>query len=192
MGEATRAQPVNLVCPTLAAHDEWLDAARDALDAEFGPVDMESETWPWTFSRYYEDEMGGPLRRRIFGFRDLMPPESIVEVKLATNRLESELAERLGDAPGRPVNLDPGYVSASKMVLATTKDYSHRIYLRDGIYAESTLRWRSGAFEPWEWTYDDYRTDEYRAFFADVRERYRQKLAESGGNRAVWSGHWSF
>lgn len=182
MGEPIAAQPVNLVCPTLAAREEWLEAARTALEVEFGPVDMESETWEWTFSRYYEDEMGGPLLRRMFGFRDLVLPDTIVGIKLTTNRLEGELAERLTGSPARPVNLDPGYVSESKMVLATTKDYSHRIYLRDGIYAESTLRWRSGTFEPWEWTYNDYRTDGYRAFFGDVREQYRQKLAESGGN----------
>ncbi len=182
MAEPTRPRPVNLVCPVLAARKAWLDAARDALQAEFGPADMESRTWPWEFSRYYEEEMGGPLLRRIYGFGDLVEPDGLARVKLTTNRLERELAGRLPDSPPRPVNLDPGYVNMSKMVLATTKDYSHRVYLGRGIYAEATLRWRDGAFEPWQWTYNDYRTDEYLEFFADVRERYRQKLAECGGN----------
>jgi hypothetical protein len=78
--------------------------------------------------------------------------------------------------------LDPGYVTLAKMVLATTKDFAHRLYLGDGIYAESTLRFRKKQFEPWEWTYPDYRTDEYREFFGRVRECYKDKLATASGS----------
>ena len=79
-------------------------------------------------------------------------------------------------APERPVNLDPGYVSSGKLVLATTKDQPHRVYLGRGIYAECTLRWRRGGFEPWEWTYPDYASEGHREFFGRVRTAYRRKL----------------
>ncbi len=183
MGEAHEPQAVNLVCPMLAGRAEWLDAAMERIEAAFGPADLVSETWPWPFSRYYEAEMGGPLLRRICSLRDLVAPDAIIDVKLETNKLENELAAALAPevparpaAPARPVNLDPGYVALSKMVLATTKDYAHRLYLGRGIYAEVTLRWRHDGFEPCEWTYRDYASEEYRAFFGRVRAVYAEKL----------------
>ncbi len=103
-------------------------------------------------------------------------------MKLETNRIEKELAAALAPgAPPRPVNLDPGYVALSKVVLATTKDYAHRLYLGRGIYAECTLRWRHGGFEPCEWTYRDYASEQYRAFFGQVRALYADKLREAEG-----------
>lgn len=186
MGDVHQPTPVNLICAVLAAREEWLDAATERLEAALGPMDLVSETWPWTFSSYYEAEMGAPLLRRICSLRELAAPDAIIEVKLRTNKIEKELAQSLagGPAPGamppRPVNVDPGYVALSKMVLATTKDYAHRLYLGRGIYAECTLRWRRGAFQPYEWTYPDYATDEYRAFFAQVRALYADKLRAAG------------
>jgi hypothetical protein len=179
MGEAREPQAVNLVCPMLASRAEWLDAATECIEAAFGPVDLVSETWPWPFSSYYEAEMGGPLLRRICSLRKLVAPDDIIDVKLRTNRMEEELAQSLAPGgPPRPVNLDPGYVALSKMVLATTKDYAHRLYLGRGIYAEVTLRWRHGGFEACEWTYRDYATEEYREFFGLVRGLYVEKLGE--------------
>jgi hypothetical protein len=184
MGEAHAPQPVNLICPMLAARGEWLDAAAERLSAAFGPTDLISETWPWEFTAYYAAEMGAPLLRRICSFRDLVAPDAIIEAKLRTNRIEKQLAQDLAQGrpanPPRPVNLDPGYVGLSKMVLATTKDYAHRFYLGQGIYAECTLRWRHGAFTTWEWTYADFATEQYRAFFARVRALYVDKLREAG------------
>jgi Domain of unknown function (DUF4416) len=177
MGEVRRPEAVNLVCPMLAARPGWLDAATERLEAAFGPADLVSETWPWPFSSYYQAEMGAPLLRRILSLRELVAPDAIIEVKLRTNRMEKELAASLASgSPARPVNLDPGYVALSKMVLATTKGYAHRLYLGRGIYAECTLRWRRGSFQPYEWTYRDYATEEYRAFFARVRALYVEKL----------------
>ncbi len=181
MGEALRPQPVNLICALLSGRAEWLEAAKDRLEKVLGRVDLESDTWPFGFTHYYEPEMGAGLLRRICSFRELIAPDNLVAVKHTTNRLEQELAAELPDAPRRPVNLDPGYVALGKLVLATTKDQAHRLYLGGGIYAECTLRWHNGAFEPWEWTYPDYRTEEYRAFFARVRELYRDKLSDMQG-----------
>jgi len=180
MGEAERSGPVKLICGLLAGRPEWLEQTRERLERAFGPVDLESETWPFDFTDYYAQEMGGGLLRRFFSFRELIDPENIVETKHATNRMEQALASDIQGGPSRPVNIDPGYVSLSKLVLATTKDYAHRVYLRAGIYAEATLRWRGGTFQPWEWTYPDYRTDNYIRFFGRVRELYVEQLAERG------------
>lgn len=178
MGEAAPAEKANLICAALAGSAEWFEAAGERLEKEFGPIDIESETWPFEFTSYYEAEMGPGLLRRIYSFKDLIDPGTIVAIKHATNRIEKELSAQLQQAPPRPVNLDPGYVSAGKLVLATTKDHAHRLYLGEGIYAECTLRWHKGAFEPWPWTYPDYRTEHYREFFSRVRSLRSKKLTE--------------
>jgi len=181
MGQAVPAERVKLICGVLAAREEWLDASKCRLEGEFGPIDALSDTWPFDFTDYYEEEMGGPLLRRFYTVSELVAADALASIKLTTNRLEQELRRGLADAPLRPVNLDPGYVSRAKLVLATTKDYAHRVYLRDGIYAESTLRWRKGRFVPWDWTYPDYRTEPYAEFFARVRRSYEKTLCELHG-----------
>ncbi|MHC4788815.1 MAG: DUF4416 family protein [Planctomycetota bacterium] len=181
MGEVVRPRPVNLICAVLAGGEQFLGPTRERMEKVLGPVDLESEGWPFDFTDYYADEMGEALLRRIYSFRELIAPDNLAAIKHTTNRLEKELARELPDAPARPVNLDPGYVSLNKLVLATTKDFAHRVCLGGGIYAESTLRWLDGAFQPWEWTYPDYRTEGYRAFFTGVRWRYREKLEGAGG-----------
>jgi hypothetical protein len=160
----------------LAGRAEWLDAATGRLEDRFGPTGAVTEDWPFRFTDYYEAEMGPDLIRRIVSFEQLIDPCEVVEWKLATNEIEQELAGGLENVPERPLNLDPGYVAGSKMVLATTKNFNHRIYLREGIYAEVTLRWQGGRFEPWEWTYPDYRTERYRKFFGRLRRRYMEQL----------------
>jgi len=177
MGEAHAARRVNLICGLLAGRTGWLEEARRRLEEAFGPVDAESEIRPFDSTDYYEREMGPDLLRQIVSFRDLIDPGDIAVVKHATNRMERDLAGDLHECPARPVNLDPGYIAPGKMVLATTKDYSHRIYVGEGIYAECTLRWRNKRFESWEWTYPDYCMEWCRRFLAQVRKLYKQKLA---------------
>ena len=182
MGEACQPELVKPICAVTAGREEWLEAAGEALERELGPTDLSSRTSPFNFTDYYEKEMGPGLLKRIHSFRELIAPENLVEVKHATNRLELSLAGRLKGAPARAVNLDPGYIALSKMVLATTKDYAHRVHLRGGIYAEVTLRWRNGQFQPLEWTYPDYRTEGCREFFSRVRAIYvEQRRREEDG-----------
>ncbi len=181
MGEAERPAPVKLICAALAGREQWFECACELMERAFGPVDLASDVWPFDSTDYYEKQMGPRLLRRIYSFRELVEPGNIVEIKHATNRLERQLSGALPDSPARPVNLDPGYVSPSKLVLATTKDYTHRIYLRAGIYAEVTLRWRGGGFEPWEWTYPDYGSERYRVFLARVRAIYMDQRGEQEG-----------
>ena len=176
MGSIETARPVKLICGVLANASVDLDRVKRALESSFGQVDMQSDTWPFTYTAYYDDETGPGILRTFCSFRKLIDPRDLAAAKIQTNGIEAELANRLELPVPRPVNLDPGYVDKAKLVLATTKDYSHRIYIGDGIYAEVTLRFQKGRFEAWPWTYPDYRSDEYTDFLGKVRQRYVDDL----------------
>jgi hypothetical protein len=113
--------------------------------------------------------MGTDLKKQFVVFEQPIDPAALADIKRQTNAWEAEYAA-LGRHPEpRPLNLDPGYITAAKLVLASTKDHAHRIYLRDGIYAEVTLAYRDRRWQPHEWTYPDYRRDDYQQFFTDCR-----------------------
>src|SRR5262249_5769815 len=135
---------------------------------------------PYAFNQtaYYEPEMGPDLHKQFFAFRDLVAPDSLPAIKTHTNALEVELSEVRAYPEPRPLNLDPGHLSLGKFLLATSKDQAHRIYLRDGIFAEVTLHYQAGAYEPWPWTYADYRQDCVHAFLNEAREYYKKRLAQ--------------
>ncbi|MFP4176879.1 MAG: DUF4416 family protein [Candidatus Brocadiia bacterium] len=175
MGELHTPEPGKLFCAMLAGQASWLDEACDMLDAHLSPVERVSEDWPFTATDYYRAEMGEDILRRIISFEQPINPARIVEIKLFTNEVEEELADRHMTGPARPVNLDPGYLTPARLVLATTKNYQHRIYLRRGIYAEVTLGWQDDQFTTFEWTYPDYSTEKYLQFFRKVREDYMKQ-----------------
>lgn len=171
MGQARTPGPVKLFCGLLYGDARLAEMAGGLLQREFGRVDRVSREWPFEQTDYYRAECGPDLKRRFVGFETLIPPERLAEIKCRTGRIEQEIACQ-GVAPfPRPVNLDPGYVDLSKLVLATTKDRAHRIYLGAGIFAEVTLQYVSGRWEPLPWTYPDYRQPAYHAFFLALRER---------------------
>lgn len=149
-----------------------LDAAQQELVAQFGPVDYESTLMAWEFTDYYSGELGENLSRKFVAFERLIDPERLAEVKLFTNQLEGRFSEE----GARRINLDPGYLDSAKLVLATTKDRDHRIYIGQGIFAEVTLHFRGKSFRAWEWTYPDYATPEYIAIFNQIRALYREQL----------------
>ncbi len=173
MGIPKKPDPAKLIIG-LIFQPEYLDPAVKELQKHFGPVSLESEIIPFDTTSYYEPEMGKGLKRRWIAFKNLIEQDKIVEIKLKTNEIE-----RLWMDGGRKVNIDPGYVTESKLVLATTKNYSHRIYLRDGIYAEVTLIYRKKeGFVPLQWTYPDYTTEVALNFFNRVREELKRDLRE--------------
>lgn len=172
MGQAKTPQPVKLIVSAFAPGDALLQDARDALDAEWGAIEWESELLPFDHTPYYQPEFGAGLVRRIWTFAALIDPSELAAIKVRTNELEGSWA----DGGRRKVNLDPGYVSPAKLVLATTKNHGHRIYLGQGIYAEVTLQYRDGAFRPWPWTYPDYATPHYCALFEGIRRTYLAQL----------------
>lgn len=177
MGTPRTPPPVKLFVGLLGGDPDLLRRARQLLVRKYGPTDLESELWPFAQTSYYADEMGPDLKRWFLSFEKLVRPESLAEIKRETNAVEREIADACAfpDVP-RPVNLDPGYLDLGKLALATTKDRSHRLYIGQGIYAEVTLQFTQGGWQPWPWTYPDYRQSEYHEFFLRVRERlYEQR-----------------
>jgi hypothetical protein len=170
---------VLLVIATFSRHKLALDWVCDQLQQAYGPIALVSPPYIFNQTAYYEPTMGANLSKQFLAFRDLVAADCLPEVKLHTNRLEEELAATGGYPEPRPVNLDPGVLTLGKFLLATTKDQAHRVYLRAGIYAEVTLRFQAGGFEPWPWTYADYRLPEVRAFLKEARTYYRQRLVEA-------------
>lgn len=175
MGIAHEHKVVKLIVGMICADRGLFGPAEDALMGRFGSIDLGTDILPFTHTSYYDDELGTPLWRKLASFQQCVPADRLAEIKLATNELEGHWAHRRADKTVRRLNLDPGYITEAKLILATTKDNAHRIYLKEGIYAEITLSFRDGNFRPFEWTYPDYRTEEYIAFFRSVRERYMGK-----------------
>ena len=172
MGKASDPQPVKLVMPMFTGRTELFQRAQDALVDRYGPVDYVSATLPFAHTDYYEGEFGAELRRRFLAFEQLIDPGQLAEIKITTNALEAELST--GDR--RSINLDPGYLSLAKLVLATTKNREHRIYLARGIYAEVTLSYRNKNFGAWPWTYPDYCSEAYLGIMRDIRALYKHQL----------------
>jgi len=166
MGKISAPHPVMLFVGMLSGDTGLFDKLSVRLQAIFGPVDLEGPVWSWEHTAYYEKEMGPELKRKFIFFQKLIDPGDIADIKLRTNELEQQFLNQQG---GRKINLDPGYLDASKLVLVTTKNYSHRIYLRDGIYGEVTLIFRNGEFQPLPYTYRDYASQEYRELFGLAR-----------------------
>lgn len=153
----------------LAAGREELVLASDFLENEFGPADRASRTWAFDNTGYYLGELGPDPLRAFMAWRGLFPSDEIGRRKILSNRLENELARRIGGSLSRPVNLDPGYLTLAKIVLASAKNYAHRIHLHDSIYAEVTLQYKQGRFHTLPWTFPDYASGRYDNFFLELR-----------------------
>ncbi|MBU0753691.1 MAG: DUF4416 family protein [Planctomycetes bacterium] len=136
---------------------------------DFGEALIISQVIAFDFTEYYTADMGSPLVRRFYLYPPGFDPASLPEIKLRTNAMETEAARTLDLGVSRPLNLDPGYLTLSKVILASTKDHMHRIYLRDGIYAECTLYYQHKTYRPWPWTFPDYASDTYIRFFNEIR-----------------------
>jgi hypothetical protein len=174
MGTAKEPAPVKLIISLLSGDPDQLARAQAELAQHYGPIDFESEWLPFDHTNYYAPEFGPRLQRRIVTFTPLVDPGELPAIKHQTNRLEASLAVE----GKRTVNIDPGYVSLGKMVLASTKDHAHRLYIGRGIFAEGTLVYQRGRHRPWPWTYPDYASERYCAIFDQIRLRYRNQLRE--------------
>ncbi len=166
-------KPVKLVMSFICSQAKDFSSALCRADQRYGPVDFVSETLAFDFTSYYAPEMGKGLWRRIVSFGPLVMPDQLVPVKLWTNTQE---VQTLNEQGGRRVNIDPGYLAASKFVLATGKDYSHRIYLEEGIYGDLTLIFQKGAFSSLPWTYPDYASEPLLGIINLLRKRYLWQL----------------
>ncbi|MBI3593003.1 MAG: DUF4416 family protein [Nitrospirae bacterium] len=156
-----------LLAGTLFSNEDYYIKAQQALEEAFGEIIMESPVIKWDFSNHYKDELGEPVYRKFIFFRNLVEQDKLASIKLITHEIENSLSTN----GKRNINLDPGYLTLAKLVLASTKDYSHRIYLTDGIYAEVTLAYNKGKgrFLPNPNTYRDYHDERYQKIFSMAR-----------------------
>jgi hypothetical protein len=186
MGETRTPQFVTPLVAMLAGSPAHFAAARSPLEKLFGPVELESELYPFSSTAYYTPAMGARLQRQFFSFQRRADPGELSQWKLAANRLERELAPTLAvpGGPVRPINLDPGYVTGAKLVLASTKDFAHRLYLRDGIFAEITLSFSGGQWATHAFTFPDFRSGIYNEFLSRVRDRHLRKVKHARAETA--------
>mgnify|MGYP006271146083 CR=1 FL=1 len=168
MSRPRTPDPAKLIVGVLLRETGLLEPVADRLAERFGPPDLVSPWMPFDYTDYYGPEMGGPLRRRMFAFGRLAEPDGLPEIKRATNALEDEY-RREGN---RRVNIDPGFVTRERLVLATGKNFTHRIYLGKGIFADLTLIYTRGDFQPLPWTFPDYADAPVKTFLRQVRNRY--------------------
>lgn len=176
MGKPKAPDPAKLFMSIIALQDQFFEEGMESLQGVFGRVDTLSQRFPFDQTEYYREEMGSPLFRRFITFEKLISMRALPEIKRATNDLEEKYATPDGK---RRMNIDPGYLCRAHVVLATTKGYAHRPYLRDGIYADLTLIFRDKSFRPLEWTYPDYRQEEIILLFNQFRKRYLEDLKRS-------------
>jgi hypothetical protein len=169
--------PVKLVCGIIASKERTFSRAVEKLAQVYGAPDSRSSLFSFDFTNYYEKQMGKNLMRMFLSFQKLIKPEILSAVKLRTNRLEEEIREEF-DAPRRIVNLDPGYLTPASLIMATTKDYSHRIPLQMGIYAHLELLFGRNEVRVLDWTYPDFKGKAYHDYFLDVRRLYLAQLKE--------------
>jgi hypothetical protein len=170
MGSLHDPTAVLLIVAASSRYDAALDWARGRVEQAFGPVALASDAFAFTETDYYAATMGIDLKKQFLACERLVDPGRLAEIKRQSNQWETEYAALGRHAEPRPLNLDPGYITPAKLVLASTKDHAHRLYLGDGIYAEVTLAFRDRAWRPLEWTYPDYRRGDYQAFFTRCRE----------------------
>jgi hypothetical protein len=176
MWQVNKPQPVKLIVGILAADEVALDAALQRIYEEFGETDLLSEVWPFTQTSYYKDELGENILRQFVTIEKLIDPGQLADIKHRANRIEMELAEKLSTDLPRPVNLDPGIIEPSKLILASTKNFSHRIYIGDGMYAELTLSFCKGAWQNFSYTFPDYKEQRYHGFLSTARDRLVEQL----------------
>ncbi len=178
MGEIREQRPVLLVAAIssryLDAIDDW---ARKQTRQQWGQIVLESPMFDFTETSFYTKSMGHEIKKKLFAFSQLIDPGTISNRKIESNDWENEYRLSHDYPEERPLNIDPGYLTEAKLVLATTKDRDHRLYLKDGIFAEVTLFFKQGVWESSRWTYPDYQRRDFHDFFDKCRQYLRQRYA---------------
>jgi len=180
MGELRPVYKAVLIAGITFSGDAYISETLSVVKEKIGEPVFESPVFDFIMTDYYEKEMGKNLLKAFYCFEKPIDMESLSDIKLISNEIEKGFCEKDDDVLNRRINIDPGYVTLSKLVLASTKDYSHRIYIGNGIYAETTLRFVRGSFIPIDTTYPDYKTDIAITFFNRCREYLKE-------NRHIWN-----
>ena len=172
MSTPGQADPAKLVISLVMKDKKIINRILYLLEDSFGDIDIISNWFNFDYTDYYYKEMGSPLFRRVIVFKKLIAQKKLADIKEITNSFEKKWEKN----KKRSINIDPGYLLLSRFILATGKDYSHRIYLDKGIYADLTLIYKHGAYSPLEWTYPDYASDEMLKFLKKTRQKYALDL----------------
>jgi len=175
MGRVKAPEPAVLFIGTLYSDAEIFKRSKEIIEENFGDILLESPSTVWEYSSYYKDELGWPLFRQFIFFKNLIDPGILSDIKLKTNEIE----DTLSSGGRRRINLDPGYLTLSKIVLASTKNYAHRIYLGKGIYGEVSLLFKDGIYNSYLYTYRDYRDKTSIDIFMNARELFKKMLSAS-------------
>ena len=174
MGKIALPDAVKLFVALILSENIDYNLVVDKLKDKFGEIELKNEIIPFKHTIYYQKEMGAGLRRSHLAFASCICPGDIAQIKVLTNELELLLSDNKEQR--RCVNIDPGYLTFSKIVLATTKDFSHRIYLDKGIYAEVTLIYsKKMGWKTLPWTYPDYKEDHAINFFNNLRTIFHKE-----------------
>jgi len=183
VGKLFQPKPAKLIISMFTSDKNLFVLYKEELIKRFGEVDIESNIQPFDFTDYYEKEFGKKLIQKLFSFSTLIRQDALAEIKRITNDLESNFAKEniKNNIPcrKRKINLDPGYITLDKYILASTKNGPSRIYLNQGIYAEITLRFINKSFVTCEYTYPNYKTNEYINFLNSIRQKYKLQLREN-------------
>lgn len=177
MGAIKEPAKVKVIVGILAQDAAAVENVRETLRARFGQEELVLPPFPFTFTNYYKDEIGTAPVRAFFSYEDLIDRTEIVDIKLWTNDVELEIAQRNGTPGLRPVNLDPGYMTLGQFFLATTKDQRQRVYMQRGIFVEPTLYFQDGHFHAFDWTYRDYQSETYIKYLEQVRAKLAYQMS---------------
>ena len=175
MTQAKPFTPAKLICGMISGREEAFRMGEERLVECFGPIDLRSPLFPFAVTDYYEKELGPALKRVFLSFERLVPPDDLSAIKLQTNALEGEIRVAAA-ADARVVNLDPGILTSSALIMATAKNFAHRVPLSGGIYAHLELLFTKTGVKTLDWTYPDFRGEGYQNFFLDVRKIFMKQV----------------
>jgi hypothetical protein len=182
MGQIKQPEPVKLIVGMISQRETLFSLAEEAMRALWGEIDLASEVLIFDQTTYYAKSMGDSLLRKLVSFEKLIDPGALAKIKHQSNELEEKLAKHPEGKKlqvKRPINLDPGYIEPSKLVLASTKNYSHRIYIGESMYAETTLHFHKGRWQAWPFTYPDYGSGLYDPFLNQARTRLLEQVSSA-------------
>jgi len=179
MGAVKKHPPCRQIIAAFSKYESALDRLWQRVSTELSPIAILSPCFPFTESSYYRSTMGDPLHKQIAMLSEWYDPAELATHKLLSHQWETESAQGNHSDVQRPLNIDPGYMSMTKLVLASTKNREHRLYLRDGIYAEVTLAFRDQQWVPLPWTYPDYQREDFRVFFHECRRHLAKSVASA-------------
>ena len=174
MSQRSIPLPGKLVISSFFREERILSTLLPLLSEVVGEVQFAGPLMPFDRTEYYYAEMGEPLFRRFLVASNLISRDALPEIKI---RIE-EIERKLSDNGQRAVNIDPGLLTPENFILATGKNFSHRIYLGEGVFADLTLIFQKGEYRPLPWTYPDYASLEIRTLLKELRSSLLQRHAE--------------